>query len=90
MELISRKEARCLGLLFYYTEGPCVNNHLSKRYVKSGACFQCKKEEKASIRHVKNNTDYVVADYDVQAAKKQEKIIGQKYNKFVQLMRRKK
>jgi hypothetical protein len=39
--LISRKEAISTGLKWYFTGKPCKNNHISKRYTKSGCCCDC-------------------------------------------------
>lgn len=42
-------EAKSLGLDHYFTGKPCVNGHLSRRYVKNRGCLSC---------HVRNVTGY--------------------------------
>lgn len=46
MELITRDEARAKGLIHFYTGKPCRNNHVAKRYVIGGACYDCLYGEK--------------------------------------------
>lgn len=41
MDIISREEARANGLKLFYTAIPCVNGHLSPRYVALGRCVTC-------------------------------------------------
>lgn len=40
-EIITRKEARALGLKQYFTGKPCVHGHVSKRNVISKSCLGC-------------------------------------------------
>ena len=56
MELISRKEAKSLGLSRYYTGKPCKNGHLSPQYV-NGNCVacDCSVERQATQRQHKRN-----------------------------------
>ena len=44
MNVKIRKEARRDGDKWYFTGNPCKHGHLSKRYVKNGACQQCHNE----------------------------------------------
>lgn len=56
MKMISRKEAKSMGLKFYLTGKPCKRGHVSKRRCDSGACLECKKESK--IIWLEANPDY--------------------------------
>lgn len=40
-ELVIRKEAVARGLTTYYTGKPCVNGHVSGRYVNGKCCVEC-------------------------------------------------
>lgn len=40
-EIISRKEAKVLGLTHYFTGKPCSRGHLSLRYVTTCQCVEC-------------------------------------------------
>ena len=42
-EIISKKQAKELGLTHYFTGIPCKNGHIDKAYVSSGSCFECEK-----------------------------------------------
>lgn len=56
MEIISKKEAKELGLARYFTGKPCKNGHVSETYTSSGKCCTChflycsSEEEKARNR----------------------------------------
>ena len=50
MDLISRRNAMRLGMVRYYTGKPCVNGHVSERYVGSGACVACVRESAKEFR----------------------------------------
>lgn len=43
MEVISRKEAKELGLKRYFTGNPCKHGHISERKVCDGGCVECSK-----------------------------------------------
>lgn len=49
-EIISRKEAKTLGLKHYFTGKECPNGHISKRTVSSYGCVQCGAEWAANER----------------------------------------
>lgn len=49
MKIISRKEAKSLGLTHYFTGKPCVNGHISKRVIQ-GKCCQCDVENQRARR----------------------------------------
>ncbi len=40
---ITREEAKQIGQKWYFTGEPCKNGHVEKRYVKSGICYECKR-----------------------------------------------
>lgn len=40
-KIITRAEAKALGLSRYFTGKPCKNGHLVERYVNTGACIGC-------------------------------------------------
>jgi hypothetical protein len=42
MDKITKKEAKSLGLKFYYTGKPCKHGHLVERLVKGGMCKECR------------------------------------------------
>lgn len=39
--IITRKEAKCQALPYYFTGRPCKHGHVSKRLVGSGVCYDC-------------------------------------------------
>jgi hypothetical protein len=43
-EIISRKEARALGLKRYFTGKPCCHGHVDERYVAAGLCAECSRQ----------------------------------------------
>jgi len=46
--LVSRKEAKILGISKYFTGKPCSKSlHISERFVNNGNCVQCEKERTA-------------------------------------------
>jgi hypothetical protein len=44
MDVISRKEAKALGLVRYFTGNMCVNGHIAMRQTCDGDCMECKRE----------------------------------------------
>lgn len=40
-KVVSRRDARMLGLTYYYTGNPCISGHVSERYVSNGMCRDC-------------------------------------------------
>lgn len=51
MDIITLKEAKEKGLIYYYTGKPCKHGHDSLRLVKGGACRQCKNEFSEKLRN---------------------------------------
>ena len=56
-KVISRQEAKELGLIRYYTGIPCKKGHLAERYVNNKTCFLCLKDK------YWENRDQMIADY---------------------------
>ena len=42
VHIISRKDAKAQGLMFYFTGKPCKHGHIDKRYVGDCNCFKCR------------------------------------------------
>lgn len=77
MKIISRKEAKSLGLKYYFTNKPCKHGHISERIVSNGYCNDCSKKQ--SRRYAKNNSEKVLAMKIAWRAKNKEHT--RKYNK---------
>lgn len=43
MEVVSRKEAKALGLKFYFSGQECFRGHLAKRDTRGSTCVECNK-----------------------------------------------
>ena len=43
MEIISRKEAKQKNLKRYFTDKPCLRNHIAERLVSTKSCIECNK-----------------------------------------------
>lgn len=57
MDIISKQEAKRLGLTRYFTGGPCSRGHVDERYVSRGVCVRCKRED--AKRHYVKNADRI-------------------------------
>lgn len=44
MDIISRKDANQLNLLYYFTGNPCVRGHVAKRLTRNATCCECRLE----------------------------------------------
>lgn len=53
MKLITRDEARALGLKRFFTGEPCDYGHVSERYVNHSACLECNRLKSAKRRKEK-------------------------------------
>ena len=40
-EIVSPKEAKARGLLYYFTGSVCRHGHVAKRHVANGQCYDC-------------------------------------------------
>ena len=56
MQIISRKEAKAIGAVHYFTGSPCKHGHLSNRRTVSGTCMSC--------AAIKQRSDYAKAKCD--------------------------
>jgi hypothetical protein len=74
MEVISRAEARELGLKFYFTGKPCKHGHVSERYVSTHFCKKCmdkRYEDNSELVKERVRLNYQ-ANQDKYLAKKRE------------------
>jgi len=51
MLIISQKEAKEKGYLYYFTGKPCKHGHTSERMVKGGVCKECKNTKSSNYRN---------------------------------------
>lgn len=70
LSVISRKDAKDIGLVRYFTGKPCPKGHIAERFVSYGQCFDCttksrdawyynnieKAKEKNKLWHINNRT----------------------------------
>jgi hypothetical protein len=49
MVILSRADAKALGLKRYYTGKECPQGHLAERWVSSGACYECVKAKAPGV-----------------------------------------
>lgn len=45
MKIISKNEAIAQGLMFYFTGKPCLNGHISPRYINKSSCVECNRNK---------------------------------------------
>lgn len=76
LQIIGKNKAKKLGIKYYFTGIPCANNHISKRYVNSGHCFQCKYENSKKLS--KFRVDYFKEYYSSNEYKERKKILSKK------------
>lgn len=57
-KIISREDAKILGLIYYYTAKSCKYGHHSVRYTKNALCKECGRINAQKRRH--DNPDYTV------------------------------
>jgi hypothetical protein len=81
MDILTRKQAKLLGLKKYFTGKPCKNNHVSERYVDGGNCVECLKEKHVNadkeLKRVKD-LDYYHKNKTTINQKKREKYKSKK------------
>jgi hypothetical protein len=60
MEIISRAEAKRLGITHYFTGNPCKNGHVTRRYVSGKSCIKCAemKRQKWRIENREHERQY--------------------------------
>ena len=59
-EIITRKEAKALGLKRYYTGEKCAYDHIDERYINTGVCIQCSRDNTKRYRqqNIKSISEY--------------------------------
>ena len=84
MEIISRKDAKALGLKRYYTGKPCKYGHVAERYIKEG-CVECHKisQSKSEKKMRKINPFYNIQCHELAKAKYPEKIKARNKHDYV-------
>lgn len=66
MQLISKEKAIELNQKWYFTGEKCKNNHIDKRYVNTGICYECKRQinKNCNLRNketlIKNSKKYYI------------------------------
>lgn len=40
-DVLSKKDAKAVGAVHYFTGRACLRGHLSKRFVSTGGCYDC-------------------------------------------------
>jgi len=43
MQIVTRQEAKSLGVVRYFTGQPCKYGHISERHTSDGICYSCQK-----------------------------------------------
>jgi hypothetical protein len=61
--LISREEAKAAGLVRYFTGVKCRNSHVDERYLSTGTCITCHRNNMAKFRE-KHRKQYNAASRD--------------------------
>lgn len=72
MNIISRAEAKQLGLKRYFTGKPCKHGHIAERYTVDSKCLTCVKESNVNRRELDNKfkRDYYKSEKGKAARKK--------------------
>lgn len=75
-QIITRAEAKALGLKRYFDGSPCGAGHISQRYSSTGRCCACARAQ--AIRWARENKDklraYRVKEYALNAKKEKERV----------------
>lgn len=58
--LVSRAEARALGLPRFFSGDPCKHGHVCERYITSGSCVEC---QKSGLRRIYHNNPGARSEY---------------------------
>ncbi len=58
MKIISRKEAKILGLKIYFTGKSCKNGHLCEKWVNDYSCIECRKQYSSKEEKKQYNKNY--------------------------------
>ena len=89
-QIITRTEARELGLKRFFLGTMCKNYHVAERTVSNGSCYECQKEMSRQYNH--NNKEKVRANVDRWIEENPEaraKIIKRRTQKLAKMRRQK-
>ena len=76
-QIISRKEAKELGLIRYFTGKPCVRKHIEQRKTSDGKCLECQKE-KSKEKYYRNRDKILEQKRKYQKENRESRIEYQK------------
>lgn len=84
MEIISRAEAKQLGLTHYFTGKPCKHGHVDKRFTGNGNCATCSDIKNSKTKDYRrqyhiNNIDSIKSKKKIYRSKNKEKIRLKKF-----------
>jgi hypothetical protein len=77
---VTRKDAKKDNIQYYFTGKSCTNNHISKRYTKSGKCVECvlqKQKENGNI-YLKKHREKYKEEYRIKR-KSEYSSMGERY-----------
>lgn len=87
MDIIARKEARDLGLKFYFTGKPCKHGHTSYRRTLNGMCMGCEAEQEyknkkniTAKKHYEENKEHRKSCIKAWCQENREKVSSYKKN----------
>lgn len=75
MQVISRNEAKALGLKHYFTGEPCKHGHVSSRFVSIGNC--CERERK-----YREENKEAIAEYARKYSEENKEAIAERMRKY--------
>lgn len=55
MKIVTRKEAKALGLKRYFTGKACIHGHVTERYVSDVKCVECNRQDAVNWRAANPN-----------------------------------
>lgn len=58
MNFLSRKDARLIGAVRYFTGKLCKNGHIDERFVSNGSCVTCEKERRERPDNIEKERIY--------------------------------
>lgn len=58
MQIVTKKDAKLIGLKHFFTGKPCKRGHIDRRFVSTGVCVSCNRDNVSSGR-VENRHDVV-------------------------------
>lgn len=72
IDVVSRADAKAIGLSKYFTGEPCLRGHISTRNTKSGRCHACSQEDKKNNREAVNEWQREYRRRDPEKAKERD------------------